>query len=127
MVDRHEGVNLTFDRESVAWTDAFIERLRPAIDETMIRDLSVTMGAFLGECIRTSYGGEWRRNEDGDWGIYFDDSNAIFPFAKVQKQFQNGSEDSILSFYEIISLVFFKIERSKTTIRIAGPANPNHK
>jgi len=47
---------------------------------------------------------------DGDWGVFFDDSNAAFPFAKVQKQFQNGIDDgeSILSFFDVIGLVIVK-------------------
>jgi hypothetical protein len=39
-------------------------------------------------------------------GVSFNESNAAYPFAKVQKQFQNGSEDSIRSFFEIIPVVF---------------------
>jgi hypothetical protein len=105
---RDSGVSLTFDRASVAWTDEFIERLRPAIHESLIDGLSVSIGAFLGECVRASYGGEWRRSEDGTWGVYFDDMNAAFPFAKVQKQLKNGKEDSILSFYEVIPVVLLK-------------------
>lgn len=107
-VARDTGVELTFDRTSVAWTDEFIERLRPAIDETLLDGLSSSIGAFLGECIRASYGGEWRQSEDGAWGVYFDDMNAAYPFAKVQKQLKNGREDSILSFYEVIPIVLLK-------------------
>ena len=42
--------------------------------------------------------------------MFFDDSNAVFPFAKVSKQFQNGRDggDSIFSFFEVISPVFRK-------------------
>jgi hypothetical protein len=105
---RDSGVSLRFDRASVAWTDEFIERLRPAIDESLIDGLSVSIGAFLGECIRASYGGEWRRSEEGDWGVYFDDMNAAFPLAKVQKQLKSGREDSVLSFYEVIPVVLLK-------------------
>jgi hypothetical protein len=107
-VARDTGVELTFNRTSVAWTDDFIERLRPAIDETLMEGLSISIGAFLGECVRASYGGEWRQSEDGAWGVYFYDMNAAFPFAKVQKQIKNGREDSILSFYEVISIVLLK-------------------
>lgn len=107
-VAQDSGVELSFDRASVAWTDEFIERLRYGIDETLIDGLSVSIGAFLGECIRASYGGEWRQSEDGSWGVYFDDMNAAYPFAKVQKQLKNGKEDSILSFYEVIPMVLLK-------------------
>jgi len=107
-IARDSGVELSLDRTSVAWTEEFIERLRPVIDETLMDGLSSSIGAYLGECIRASYGGEWRQSEDGAWGVYFDDLNAAYPFAKVQKQLRNGIEDSILSFYEVIPIVFLK-------------------
>jgi len=46
----------------------------------------------------------------GKWGVFFDDSNAVFPFAKVSKQFENGHDggDSISSFFEVIGPVFRK-------------------
>ena len=51
--------------------------------------------------------GTWKEQE-GEWGVFFDDSNAVFPINKVRKQFQNGREDSILSFFEVIREVFKK-------------------
>jgi len=67
------------------------------------------IGCYLGECIIKTYGGTWKLHE-GQWGVFFDDSNAVFPFAKVSKQFQNGHDggDSIFSFFEVISPVFRK-------------------
>ena len=39
-------------------------------------------------------------------GIAFSDGNAAFPFNKIRKQIYNGSEDSIASFYNSISVLF---------------------
>jgi hypothetical protein len=43
---------------------------------------------------------------DGSWCVRFDEKNAVFPFAKVAKQLENGSVDSVLSFFTIIPIVF---------------------
>jgi hypothetical protein len=51
------------------------------------------------------------RLQDGGccWGVVFDDKNAVFPFAKVHKQFQYGLDrgDSILGFFDLIGPVIF--------------------
>ena len=105
------GVHLKYDRASVKWIDDFIERIRPHVDADSIEGLSNSIGAFLGECFIANYGGGWRQSDDGAWGVYFDDKNAAYPLAKVQKQLLNGHEDSILSFYTIIPIVF---DRART-------------
>jgi hypothetical protein len=97
-----------YNRESVEWVDGFIERqrLRPEVKANP-EEMVQVLGSFLGECVLHTYGGEWREH-DGSWGVFFDAGNAVFPFAKVRKQFDNGLEggDSILGFFEIIEPVF---------------------
>ncbi len=100
------GVQLTFDSDSVKWLDGYIERVRSGMDESQIHGLSNTVGAFLGECIISNYGGSWRQSEDGNWGVFFDDKNVVFPFAKAYKQLANGKEDSIFGMYNIIPVLF---------------------
>ena len=100
------GVQLTFDSDSVKWLEGYIERVRPSMDESQIHGLSNMIGAFLGECIISNYGGSWRQSEDGNWGVFFDDRNVVFPFAKAYKQLANGKEDSIFGMYNIIPVVF---------------------
>ena len=102
------GVQLSYDRASVEWLDGYIERIRPHLDESSIGGVANSIGAFLGECIIANYGGQWRESE-GTWGVFFserDDRSAAFPLNKVRKQLLNGSEDSILSFYDVIPVVF---------------------
>jgi len=55
------GVQLTFDSDSVKWLDGYIERVRAGMDQSQIYGLSNTIGAFLGECIISNYGGSWRQ------------------------------------------------------------------
>lgn len=96
-----------YNAESVEWLDGFIERqrVRPefAGDEAAER-MSQTLGSFLGECVVRCYGGEWRELE-GTWAVDFGGGNAAFPFNKVRKQFANGAEDSVLSWFETIPLI----------------------
>ena len=100
------GVQLAFDSDSVKWLDGYIERVRSGMDESQIHGLSNTIGAFLGECIISNYGGSWRQSDDGNWGVFFDDKNVVFPFAKAYKQLANGKDDSIFGMYNIIPVVF---------------------
>ena len=96
-----------YNAESVAWLDGFIERqrARPGFDEEAARGLTQTLGSFLGECVIRCYGGEWREQE-GTWAVAFDGGNAVFPFNKVRKQFDNGAEDSVGSWFETIPIIF---------------------
>jgi hypothetical protein len=105
------GVELTYDRASVEWTDGYIERIRPTLDKSSVDGLANSIGSFLGECIIANHGGVWRE-ADGTWGIYFDEKNAAYPFAKAQKHLLNGGGDSILSFYDVIPVVFGKSHES---------------
>jgi hypothetical protein len=100
-----------YDQESVKRVEEFIEQQRSTADVTSdsVASLIQVLGSYLGECIIHNYGGVWRQQED-QWGIFFDESNAVFPFNKVRKQFQNGlaGGDSILSFFELIGPVILK-------------------
>lgn len=100
------GVQLAFDSDSVKWLDGYIERVRSGMDESQIHGLSNTIGAFLGECIISNYGGSWRQSDYGNWGVFFDDENVVFPFAKTYKQLAHGKDDSIFGMYNIIPVVF---------------------
>ena len=101
------GFDFGYDTQSVTWLDGSIERQRTRGDITqeMTAGLVNVFGSYLGECVIALYGGYWQ-NEDGQWRVSFDDGNSVYPFSKVQKQFQNGPEDSIKSFLEVIPLVF---------------------
>jgi hypothetical protein len=96
---------LGFDERSVHWIDGYIERNREFWDKDMRDSLGNTLGSFLGECIRHNFGGKWDMTENG-LGLMFDSANGVFPFNKVSKQIENGAGDSIVSFYDSISVIF---------------------
>jgi hypothetical protein len=101
------GFAFGYDTQSVAWLDGYIERQRVRVDTTpeLVDGLINVFGSYLGECVIKCYGGTWE-NEAGQWRVVFDDANAVYPFAKVRKQFQNGAGDSIKSFFEVIPVIF---------------------
>ena len=102
------GAELGYTQEGVEWLEGYIERLRtsPEFEDAGIRDkLTGMFGCFLGECIVRQYGGAWTQRE-GAWCVAFNDDNMAFPFAKVAKQFENGLDDGISSFFRVIPVLF---------------------
>ena len=102
------GFELGFNEESVEWIDGFIERQRSqeGFEIESVRGLVNNLGSFLGVCMCEELGGEWKQQSNGQLAVEFSDGNAAFPFNKVQKQFANGEEDSILSFYQSAAVIF---------------------
>lgn len=106
-------LNLKYDQDSVKFVEGFIERNKSNFDKEGIKGLINSLGAYLGQCIIRNYGGQWQLDsETGSVAVAFDDKNKAYPFAKVSKQFDNGLEDSVYSFYTAIPTVF-KIEIRK--------------
>ncbi|MGE3302606.1 MAG: hypothetical protein AB7M12_05780 [Hyphomonadaceae bacterium] len=92
---------LGFDEASVAWLEGFIERQRERDHD--VEGLVSVLGCFLGEAIIAGAGGGvWDQGEHG-LGVRFANGDWCFPFAKMEKQFENGAEagDGILSFYRV--------------------------
>jgi hypothetical protein len=98
------GKAVGYDEAGVRWLDGFIERQHQQGDPTSRDGLVSTLGSYLGECIVHSFGGQWA--EIDGWCVRFDDKNAVYPFAKVAKHLEHGAEDSVLSFFTIIPIVF---------------------
>lgn len=111
------GIEFGYNIESVAWVDSFIEHQRNCSDQNIIDGLINTLGSYLGECIIKCYGGYWQ-NINGAWCVCFDEKNMAFPFTKVNKQFTNGQEDSIKSFFELIPVMFKQFQRESDQIPI---------
>ncbi|GAA4364735.1 hypothetical protein GCM10023185_34490 [Hymenobacter saemangeumensis] len=100
------SLKLKYDANSVQFIEGFIERNKLEFEEADWPGLINSCGAFLGQCIIENYGGSWAQEEDGQITVAFDERNKVFPFATVSKQFANGLEDSIFSFYTVIPIVF---------------------
>ena len=110
------GKELGYTEEGVEWLEGYIERLRNSAefeDAEIRKKLTGMFGCFLGECIVRQYGGAWAQHE-GVWCVALSDDNMAFPFAKVAKQFENGLEDGISSFFRVIPVLFKDGETSVT-------------
>lgn len=100
-------LNLNYDMNSVKFVEGFIERQRNNFDSEQREGLINSIGSFVGQCIIINYGGHWQVDQDTQTiCVALDEKNKIFPFAKTARQFQNGLEDSVYSFYSIIPTVF---------------------
>ena len=100
-------LNLDYDTKSVKFVEEFIERQRNSFDNEQRKGLVNSIGSFVGQCVIKNYGGQWQVDEETKAVcVALDDKNKIFPFAKTAKQFENGLEDSVYSFYTIIPTVF---------------------
>lgn len=97
------GPDFNVDRGSVAWVEAYIERLRLAETKPDGKIVSV-FGCYLGQAIiAAASGATWDDRPDKGIGVLFANGDGCFPFAKVSKQFENGlaGGDGILSFYDL--------------------------
>jgi hypothetical protein len=105
------GDKFGYDRESLAWVEGFIEerRLRKDITAEERTTLVQLIGSYLGECVIQAYGGVWREHNN-DWGVFFENSSAAFPFRKVWRQFESGISggDSIVGFFDVVPEILFK-------------------
>ncbi|MEO1300195.1 MAG: hypothetical protein AAFW75_31370 [Cyanobacteria bacterium J06636_16] len=99
-------VEVDFDRAGVEWLDAYLTGQHEHGNPDNFKGLISTLGSFFGECIVHTFGGKWTPKNNG-WYICFDEKNAVYPFAKVEKHLHNGPEDSVLSLFDAIP-VFFK-------------------
>ncbi|HEX2842755.1 hypothetical protein [Hyphomicrobium sp.] len=106
-----------YDADSVAWVEGFVERARERYAESGVPSgLVSVIGSYLGEAIIAETGGQWTQDDEGRLAIQFPNQDAVYPFAKVEKQFDQGvaGGESILSFYTV-SLSYIAIGALRET------------
>jgi len=106
------GVAVGFDEAGVRWLDGFINGQRLAATEEVKAKLPNTLGSFLGECVRHTYGGEWQQHENG-WVVKVNDRLSVFPINKVQKQLANEDGDSVLGLFTAIPSLLAGVPQAK--------------
>ena len=101
------GVDVGYDEAGVRWLDGYISRQHESASDELKAKLVNTLGSFLGECVRHTYGGQWTSEaQSGYWLVQLSPGNCLYPFSKVHKQLQNGADDSVLLFFTAIPALF---------------------
>jgi len=98
------GVELGFNRAGVEWVDGYINRMHASLGADHLPGLIRMLASFVGECIIQTHGGRWVE-QDGSWGVQVSEWIWASPFAKIEKQFENGPADSVASFVNAIPVL----------------------
>ena len=92
------GIELGFDEKSILELDDLIQKGWPDEPPTMIDNVVLLFGSFLGEAIINTLGGHWEKGTQS-WGVRIGDAT-MNVFSKVEKRLLNGIEDSISYYYK---------------------------
>lgn len=99
IMNEKEDVKLEFSADSISWLDEYINQHRNNLNDHEKQLFREKFGAFVGEAIRHTYGGQWVQAED-EWLIGFNDDAKTSPFAMVAEQLEN--KGSLASLYQRI-------------------------
>ncbi|HEU4557798.1 MAG TPA: hypothetical protein VFS20_08105 [Longimicrobium sp.] len=90
--------------EMIAFVDQFVEQTRP-VDPDLLDQYTTLIGAVLGESIIASFGGAWAATAEG-WAVRFDERSQVLPFERARKHLQDGPDESVLTLFRSVPLVF---------------------
>jgi hypothetical protein len=97
------AIAVGFEEAGVRWLDRYIDGLRTGANESTKEKLPSTLGSYLGECIRQSFGGTWIEDKEYGWAVKINQQVTVFPFSKVRKQLSSNAEgESVLGLYTSI-------------------------
>lgn len=100
------GITLQNDREAVVWLDQWLEAVRMELPTALFGQVADLCGAFIGEYLRKTIGGNWQyQEEERRWGVKLSKEFFAIPQAKVYKQLRHGTSDSILAYVTVIELM----------------------
>lgn len=103
VMSEKEDVTLDFSADSISWLDTYINQHRNDLSNHDKQVLGEKFGAFVGETIRRTYGGQWIQ-ANNEWMIGFNDDAQTSPFEMVREQLEN--EVSLTSLYQRIPELF---------------------
>lgn len=107
------GVELEYDKQYVKLLDKFIEEIRLEPYSESYEDNLILIGFSLGRCFISEYGGIWLEKDQDEYTdtcVLISNTTTIYPFTKVYKQFNNGSEDSIYAMFVLFTGFFDMID-----------------
>ncbi len=119
------GAEVGYNEAGVRWLNAYIDGQRQAASVEVKNKLPNTLGSYLGECIRQTYGGRWVKSPEGWWGVEVNEKLTAFPFNKVRKQLENEDGDSVLGFFTAIpAIVTSDLGAKQDTAKTKSPSRP---
>lgn len=97
------GVELSFDRDGVAWLDGYLNRLRGELSPSTAAGLVSVMGSYFGEAIVRTHNGTWIERPGSDWVVEVRRAYqvAVNVFTKVEKQLAGVEGESVLSLFDV--------------------------
>jgi len=96
------NTEVQYDEAGVRWLDKYIDGQRKNASADVKAKLPNTLGSFLGECIRKTYGGQWVEDPAHGWQVKINDGVSVFPFNKVVKHLATEDGDSVLGLFTAI-------------------------
>jgi hypothetical protein len=109
------GADIGYDIAGVKWLNEYINDIYLTTSDELKEKLVSRLGSYLGECIRQNYGGNWVEDSEYGWSVKFSEGNSVFPFTKVEKHLDLGKEESVLSLYTSIPVLFKVADTTQNT------------
>jgi hypothetical protein len=111
--EKNYGVVLDYGVESLRQLDGILDDLRRDQSFENLQPLLFAMGCYVGQVLVKNAGACWRVTGDLGMGevasspiaIRVRDGRGCNPVGKVYKRFQNGPEDSLALFYNVMTQV----------------------
>lgn len=89
--------------------NVFMRTLRNTIRRQNLKEVSLPYGAYVGECIRRTCGGDWISGGEMYNGmniptLRLPNGSELWPQFKVEKRIINGDSDNVYDFARLIAL-----------------------
>ncbi|UOQ74220.1 hypothetical protein [Hymenobacter cellulosilyticus] len=88
-----------FDAVGVERLDTFINEQRASIKEAEREGVISALGCFLGQCLVSTYQGEWALGPDKSTGVGIGGQHFFNPFYRVSQQLAHGQKESVAVFF----------------------------
>lgn len=107
-VEQGSGIKLNYDAESILKLDQIIDRVLASppqdLDQTIL-----LFACFFGEALTKILNGKWGVNKSGNMSVILQASKGdrveANIFAKVEKRFRSGMEDSLTDYFQMLQKV----------------------
>ncbi|WP_437223608.1 hypothetical protein SH661x_003283 [Planctomicrobium sp. SH661] len=105
------GVSLTYDAVGVEQVSIYLELARDMLLQAESSSAIDCLGAFLGEALIRTCGGEWS-DASGWWGVQLTEGIVACPFVQVRQQLIAGEEQSIIRYFTCLQNLATQLDLS---------------